>query len=427
MKMASVEEFHKLVIQLGRKVIDIQNNVKTPFNREDIPLVVSIQCHEKHQRNSVLELIKDSDEYKELLDAFDESSEIMGNRQRHQDILSEFVLETINEIARGRIWDKKWVDRELSLMTHAVLDGLTASVTDTGIVIPILNIAMDEFRIDLGEFGCLRRATYVEKLDFAVRYPEDTYPFQKRRFKYVLDVGETDSTNLFPTPSKYFKILEGVILSLRLFYGGGVGLEYVHVWQELDETIVFTHPISRYLGQRGDPTNVISTNSSHLQSIIRSICDLDGSSFYIQSLRRHGAALYTLDFGFGDAIVDCVIGLECMFGSEREKAIQRILEITRNKHQQISWLFETGRYGELYGFEYETLLRKCWTARNKIAHGKSSAIAEKKAGMNLYWLSRIAMLFLRYGLLSASELGFLDRTDLLQKLDQRIIEEKSAK
>ena len=119
------EKLQKLITQLGRKVIDIQKDVNIPIEREGIATVVYARIFRNRKRNTVLAAIEDTNEYKVLLDALDETSEIAGDRRRFADILNEFVFETIIEIPRGRSWDVNWVDQELSLMARAVLDGLS--------------------------------------------------------------------------------------------------------------------------------------------------------------------------------------------------------------------------------------------------------------------------------------------------------------
>ena len=53
------------------------------------------------------------------------------------------------------------------------------------------------------------------------------------------------------------------------------------------------------------------------------------------------------------------------------------------------------------------------------------SFAEKEVGMALYWLSRIALLFLRYSLLCAAELGFPDREELHDVIDESAKRKKS--
>ncbi len=416
--MADAEVLNELVMQLGKKIIDIQSDVKIPFRREIKPREVSIKIHAKEEQISILRLVRSCDEYKELLHVLSESSIIQGNRL--DEILTEFTMETAYGPCRSRFWDSKFVEKELSLMTKAFIQGLTTPTLDIGIVFPLLNIEMDAYSIDLGEFGVIRRSTFNETTDFVIRYPNFTMPYNNQRFKYVLDVGKPDSKDMYPIPAKYMKILERTIFALRLVFGDGVGAEYTHWWIKEEDTFGSTIPMSKYLAPRDDPTKIYSSDVNQLVPIIRSIYELDEDSFYLQSLRRYGSALYTLDFHFGDAIVDSVIGLESVFGSGKGKAKQRILEITKDKHKQINRLIDYGKLSEVRGNDFDELLEKCWKARNKMAHGESSKVAEKKVGMNLYWISRIALLFLRYSLLSAAELGFPKYKELHRELDSRI-------
>ncbi|TET08740.1 MAG: hypothetical protein E3J86_10140 [Candidatus Thorarchaeota archaeon] len=416
--MGDDEKLNELVMQLGRKIIDIQSDVKIPFRQEIRPLEISISVHAKERQSSILRLVRICDEYKELLHALNESLKI--ERNRLDEILTEFTMVSAYGPCGSRSWDSKFVEKELSLMTKAFIQGLTTPSLDRGIVFPLLNIEMYVYSIDLGEFGVIRRSTFSETTEFAIHYPNFTMPHNSQRFKYVLDVGEPDSTDMYPVPVKYMKILERTIFALRLVFGDGVGVEYAHWWIKEEDTFVSTIPMSKYLAPRGDPTKIYASDVDQLVPIIRSIHELDEDSCYILSLRRHGTAHYTLDFGFGDAVVHSVIGLESIFGYPKSNAILRILEITRNKHKEITWLFDSGRYGEVRGVEFKELLERCWRARNKIAHGDKSGVAEKKAGMHLYWVSRISLLFLRFGLLNAAILGFPNRKNLIRELDSQI-------
>lgn len=424
----SYKKFQGMIILVGKKIIDIESKTKTSMPLEEIQPDIHSRIYFKRHRTAVLESIKRTDEFIELLDAFLKSPDISGDGPYLEEILNEFVFEVINEVCYGLKWNEKWVDQELSFMTEAVLHGLLKQKSNIGIIIPLHNISMNEFQINLGEFGILRRANLTEKVRFAVRYLKENQDTRGSGFKYVLDVGQVDSQSLFPVPNKYLKILERTIFALRLHYGGGVGVDYIHFWsyspKPQDETVTITIPISSYLKHRGDETRIISRGygktikTEDMKQTIRNIHTLGEDSFYLRAFRRHGSANYTLDFGFGDAIVDCIIALECLFGN-KPQAIPRILELTREKQQDIFWQFETGRYGKVQGIDYKILLKKCWTARHKIAHGESSASAEKEAGMKLFYLSEIARLFLRYSLLSVSELGFPERENLHDMLDKK--------
>ncbi len=308
------EKLNELVTKLGRKIIDIQSDVKVPF-RKDIELPeVSSKVHAKERQSSILRLVRNCDEYKELLDALNESSRITKNRL--DEILTEFTMETAYGPCSSRSWDSKFVEKELSLMTKAFIQGLTTPSADTGIVFPLLNIEMDTYSIDLGEFGVIRRSTFSETTEFAIHYPNFTMPYARQRFKYVLDCGKPDSTEMYPVPAKYMKILERTIFALRLVFGDGVGVEFAHWWIKEEDTFVSTIPMSKYLAPRGDPTkiwssNVWSSDVKQLIPILHSIHNLDEESFYLQSLRRYGAALYTLDSfltrltSLGPSLVPC--------------------------------------------------------------------------------------------------------------------------
>ena len=210
-------------------------------------------------------------------------------------------------------------------------------------------------------------------------------------------------------------------MAIRLVFGDGVGAEHIYWWQKVDDVMMSSIPISKYLAPRNEPTTVYSNESNQLLPILRPIKELDEESCYRLALRRYGTALYTLDFRFGDAVVHSIIGLESIFGYPKYKAIPRILELTRNRYQQITRLFQTGRFGEVCDLEFSSLLENCWKARNKIAHGDPSDVAVKKAGMHLYWVSRISLLFLRFSLLNVAILGFPEQKELVKELDSKII------
>lgn len=424
------------VISLGYKTLEVAKNTKRELLSGDTPIPLQLMIDSKRRRIAVLETVKRSSEFSEVRESISVLPDFLNETQNIIDIIDEFAADITTVIGDGNYWDQAWVEHEMTQMTKAFLMGVFTPIPSSGILIPIQNISLDDFQLNLGEFGIIRRATYAERAKFTIFFPGNDLTIPNSRFKYLLDIGEvTDPNTLFPFPYKYLNDLESIIFALRVFYGGYAGVNYIHYWSaskaHQNEEAIFSIPIShhlksRFIPVRQDRTSAYGRDAVLLTNTIRKICELNEDSFYVQAFRRYGVSLYTLEFGFGDAVVDSVIALECLFGDNKANAIPRILEITRPKKQDILLKLDSGMFGELRGIEHETLLARCWTARHKIAHGKSSDVAKKEAKMDSFYLSKIAQLFLRYSLLCASDLGFPEREDLHAHLDQRIASENSV-
>jgi len=426
--LENTSALEKSFLNLGRKIIDLEQNTKSRFPLEDIPPSIRTQIYYTRHFSTIFESLMRTNEYKELIASLFDNPNPQDERLSNEMLIEEFMREIIHIICYGQKWNESWTNHELELITKAILKGLFEPINPTGIIIPLQGIGMDPFEINLHEYGVIRRATMTERVRFAIEFPNQNHIAKRSRFRFVLDVGHVDTESLFPVPSRYLRILERVIFSLRILYGGYVGVDYIHYWsanpKSQNEIATLTIPISNYLqsrfvGIKQDETTLFPLDEEKMYEIIKEIHALDEDSFYIQAFRRYGASVYTLDFGFGDAVVDSVVALECLFGDNKPKAIQRILEITRPRKRDILWEFDSGGFGEVSGLNFEKLLRRCWTARNKIAHGKSSSIAKEEAKMDPFHLSRIAQLFLRYSLLRASELGFPNREKLHDNLDNK--------
>lgn len=419
-------KLHELVMQLGQKALSVKANLKIPRELKGVEGFAYVQIYETLKLNSVISSIKETRDYAAILKAL-ENTIATVERAQIESNLREFVLEVISEIPHGPKWDEEWTNRELSFMAASFLDGLARAAEDTGVLIPLFNLIIDEYRVNLGDYGILRRASPSERIDFACL--RETLKTEGQSTKYVIDTGLPESTELFPVPNRYFRVLESVILALRLLFGGTVGTNCIQAWiqspQSIDKRIIFTHTVSDYLRPRDGSTILYSSRVDELVELIQLIYELSRDSFYFLALRRYGAALYTLDYGYGDSIVDCVVAFECLFGSRKNRRIHRILEITQPNKTDIARFIETRLPQEFRDIGFRKLLKRCWTARNKILHGESSTLAQKKAKIPLYLLSRVALLFLRYSLLQAAKLGFPDRGSLHAMLDSGYEEDDS--
>ncbi len=377
------------------------------------------------ETNATWATLKDTMEYKTIKRKIVETKGLKVGPNLLEEYLREFVFEITSTLPRQKRRNKpKWLRHEITLMAISLIEGLGRKPSDFGVVVPLYNLRMDVFEVDLSGIGRIRRAYYSEKRDFTVQFPEGIFAYRPDRFDYVLEFQNLNVQEIIQQlqgHDRYVSYAGNLVLALRLHLGGGVGIEFVHVWVMFGDKQHFlgtvlpmgatTIQAPRGLRPCGSPTYVDETRSKQLLKVLKTLETLDFESFYVRALRRYGTAQET--HNPDDKIIDCMIALECLFGLGKEGI--------RMADAFLASVFGTvlKTVGKEQGLvlHWESLLNDCWNARSRLVHGSSISSANEAARGNLKTKARNLLLFLRFCLLGVILIGCPDRTKLHSIID----------
>jgi len=412
------------VYEIGMIANDIDNRINVPMS-EASPIIKGEgiiiptlrldygRMHIDKKENKTWTTLRKTKRYLELIEKIEESKKITIDRKSLEELICEFIYEIITVLPVKKRKDDSWFKQILNNMTEILVQDITKETYSFNAIAPLFNFQMNNFEMDLGQYGKIRRAYFSEKRDFFPKYPIGVHPYGPERFDFILELERSNNAtpDIRELVSNYASIAGNLVMLMRLLYGGDMGLEYIHIWSQptfkekkigaLHLFGAMTVPPLRPLRPGEEETVLENPEPKILIALLQSLERLPVHSFFFRALRRFGTALESKSPE--ERIIDSIIAFECLLGS-REHVLSRVTGILTKDPASV-----------------RTFLDKCWKARHILVHGGGLEQAENAVGGDLEKKAKLLVKFLRICLTTLLvSIRPLDVANIRDTLDQKV-------
>jgi hypothetical protein len=343
-------------------------------------------------------------------------------------LLCDFVYDLVRGFTPTTIFPPSTIDMaQARLYIQQCASVLVEDLTrkpEYEVIAPLYNLQMKCNRVQLGQFGIIRKARYSERRRYRLPLLYDNIKELGGEFEYVLDLSlDSEPISTFEKfKNRYFMLAGDVAFALRLVCGGDTGLVFIHFFNpesmatffrsRKEEKRSFLMPppplaASRAIQPGQDCTLLEEQDVPKIASLLDWIYSLEEntSDFIWRAAKRYGNALSSRNeiLWVDSYVIDMIIALECIYQGIRKQGHKRAAAfVTKNDESRC---------------RVEDELLKCWRIRDVFVHGGWQSGMEKlgeKGGETL----KLLTMTVRSSLLLCIAHQPRNRTSLLEMLDK---------